>query len=97
MPRDSRFSHPLDVVKHPDLEPEVKRAILASWASDRAAIEGKPALRQPRGASKPIHIDEIFQAMDALDGGSGGQASARQWRPARRHRRHSANLDSRSG
>ena len=30
----SRFRNPYEVVHHPQLEPEVKRAILASWASD---------------------------------------------------------------
>src|SRR3546814_5705431 len=30
----ARFLHPFDVARHPDLEPEVKRAILASWASE---------------------------------------------------------------
>src|SRR5581483_8330984 len=34
----SRFLHPFDVARHPSLEPEVKRAILASWASDRSAV-----------------------------------------------------------
>src|SRR3546814_11192123 len=37
----ARFLHPFDVARHPDLEPEVKRAILASWASDRSAVRDK--------------------------------------------------------
>ncbi len=45
----SRFGDPFDVAQHPTLEPEVKRAILASWASDRVAVESKPALRRPPG------------------------------------------------
>src|SRR3546814_11121195 len=40
----SRFLHPFDVSRHPSLEPEVKRAILASWASDRCAVRTQPAL-----------------------------------------------------
>lgn len=43
----SRFLHPFDVARHPSMEPEVKRAILASWASDRFAVKVKPALRKP--------------------------------------------------
>src|SRR3546814_1010090 len=38
----ARFLHPFDVARHPDLEPEVKLAILASWASDRSAVRDKP-------------------------------------------------------
>ena len=38
----SRYLHPFDVAHHPSLEPEVKRAILASWASDRNAVESQP-------------------------------------------------------
>ena len=42
----ARYLHPFDVAHHPSLEPEVKRAILASWASDRHAVENQPAMRQ---------------------------------------------------
>jgi len=41
------FLDPFIVARHPQLEPEVKPAILASWASDRSAVEGQPALRRP--------------------------------------------------
>ncbi|BDD69070.1 hypothetical protein Sj15T_40910 (plasmid) [Sphingobium sp. TA15] len=37
------FIDPLDVAGHLKLEPEVKRATLLSWASDRAAVKGQPA------------------------------------------------------
>lgn len=63
----SRFLHPFDVVRHPSLEPEVKRAILASWASDRSAVENHPALRKPPGASRPVPVDDILDAMRSLD------------------------------
>jgi hypothetical protein len=65
----SRFLHPFDVAHHPDLEPEVKRAILASWASDRSAVRDKPALRKPRGAKRAVPIDEVLAAMRTLDEG----------------------------
>ncbi|PZU07411.1 hypothetical protein [Sphingomonas sp.] len=64
----SRYLHPFDVAEHPTLEPEVKRAILASWASDRVAVEGAPALRKPPGARQPVPIDDILAALRSLDG-----------------------------
>ncbi len=63
----SRFLHPFDVARHPSLEPEVKRAILASWASDRSAVEDRPALRKPPGAKRAVSIDDVLDAMHALD------------------------------
>ncbi|AHE52801.1 hypothetical protein [Sphingomonas sanxanigenens] len=63
-----RFLHPFDVARHPSLEPEVKRAILASWASDRSAVEDEPAMRKPPGARQAVPVDDVFAAMRALDG-----------------------------
>lgn len=63
----SRFVHPFDVAHHPSLEPEVKRAILASWASDRSAVKDQPAMRKPPGAKRAVPIDEVFAAMRSLD------------------------------
>lgn len=48
----SRFLHPFDVAHHPSLEPEVKRAILASWASDRSAVKNQPAMRKRPGVKR---------------------------------------------
>ena len=62
----SRFLHPFEVVRHPSMEPEVKRAILASWASDRAAVKDHPALRKVPGARVPVPIDDVFTAMRAV-------------------------------
>jgi hypothetical protein len=64
----SDFRRPFDVTRHPTLEPEVKRAILASWASDAAAVDSRPALRHPPGAARPFAVDEVFSALHALDG-----------------------------
>ena len=64
----SRFLHPFDVARHPSLEPEVKRAILASWASDRCAVKGKAALRKAPGAGESVSITELFAALRTLDG-----------------------------
>jgi len=68
----SRFLHPFDVAHHPSHEPEVKRAILASWASDRSAVKDHPAMRKPPGAKHAVPIDEVFAAMRSLDEPSTG-------------------------
>ena len=64
-----RFLHPFDVARQPSLEPEVKRAILASWASDRAAVRDRPALRKPPGAKRAVPVDDVLAAMRTLDRG----------------------------
>lgn len=74
----SRYLHPIDVARHPSLEPEVKRAILARWASDRSAVEGKPALRKPPGVRRAVPVDDVFAALRSLDTSSGGAGSTRQ-------------------
>ena len=56
------FAHPDEVVRNPDLTPNEKRAILASWASDACAVEGAPALRRvPDGRLAPF--DDIMDAL----------------------------------
>lgn len=63
----SRFLHPFEVVDHPSLEPEVKRAVLASWASDRSAVTDQPAMRKPPDAKRAVPINEVFAAIRSLD------------------------------
>ena len=65
----SRFLHPFDVARHPSLEPEVKRALLASWASDRSAVRNRPALRKPPGVRRAVPVDYVLAALRSLDGG----------------------------
>jgi len=65
----SKFHYPFGFMNHPQLEPEVKRAILASWASDASAVEGRPELRRPPGASEPVRFDDIMTVMRTLDNG----------------------------
>jgi hypothetical protein len=62
----SVFDHPRDVVAHPTISIGEKRAILASWASDAAAVASNPALRELPG-SHPVTIDEILEALSVLD------------------------------
>ena len=64
----ARYLHPFDVAHHRSLEPEVKRTILASWASDRYAVEDRPAMRQPPDLEDPVSIDDVFAALRSLDG-----------------------------
>ncbi len=71
----SRFLHPFDVARYPDLEPEVKRAILASWASDRFAVRDQPALRKPPGVKRAVPIDDVLAAMRTLDEGGDTRSS----------------------
>ena len=59
------FSHPMDVVRDPDLTLYEKRAILSSWASDACAAED-PEFRQPSGAA-PVKFDDIMDALLVLD------------------------------
>jgi len=40
------FHHPREVRYHPQFEPEVKQAILASWALDAASVKERPASRK---------------------------------------------------
>ena len=65
----SRFLHPFDVARHPSLEPEVKRALFASWASDRSAVRNRPALRKPPGVRRAVPVDDVLAALRSLDGG----------------------------
>ena len=71
----ANFQRPFDVARHPTFEPEVKRAILASWASDAAAVEGRPDLRHPPGLKQPVAVDDVFAALRSLDRASGQPSS----------------------
>lgn len=63
----SRFTHPFDVARHPTLEPEVKRTILASWASDASAVPDQPSLRRPADIDQPVPVDDVLAALRVLD------------------------------
>jgi len=65
------FSHPLEVVKDPDLDLADKRAILSSWASDACAVEGRPGWRWLLGTDAPVPLADIvteLRRLDDLDG-----------------------------
>ena len=61
------FKSPKDVLAHAAVMPEVKRMMLASWASDRFAVESQPALRKPPELPHPVPLDEVLAALRELD------------------------------
>src|SRR5205814_1818916 len=61
------FDHPRDVVADATLSLSEKRAILASWASDAAAVTSNPALRELAGTRRIVTIDEVLEALSMLD------------------------------
>lgn len=63
----SVFDHPRDVLADATLSRAEKRAILASWASDAAAVTSNPALRAIPGWKAPVSIDDILEALSSLD------------------------------
>jgi hypothetical protein len=58
---------PHELARHPQLEPEVKRAILASWASDEYTVRSQPRLRKPPELSRPVAVGEVLDALKTLD------------------------------
>ena len=47
--------------------PPEKRAILASWASDAAAVTSCPSLRAIPWTKNVVSIDDILEALSSLD------------------------------
>jgi hypothetical protein len=76
----SSYARPRDVVADQTLSIGEKRAILASWASDAAAVASNPALREWPGSNHAVTIDEVLEALSMLDhdpSGSPGGKPAR--------------------
>jgi len=63
----SVYDHPDDVVADQTISIGEKRAILASWASDAAAVASNPALRELPGSRRLVTIDDVLEALAALD------------------------------
>ncbi|BCG79304.1 hypothetical protein MesoLj113b_28460 [Mesorhizobium sp. 113-3-3] len=57
---------PSDVLKHPRMALDEKRALLASWASDAHAVENRPTLRKLDNG-KIVPVDDILRCLKALD------------------------------
>ena len=65
----SVYDHPRDVLADQTISTGEKRAILASWASDAAAVVSNPALRELPGSHRMVPIDDVLEALSALDHG----------------------------
>jgi hypothetical protein len=63
----SVYDHPRDVLTDQTLTLAEKRSILASWASDAAAVTSCPALRAIPGQRQAVSIDEVLGALSSLD------------------------------
>jgi hypothetical protein len=63
----SVYDHPRDVLSDETLSLAEKRSILASWASDAAAVTSCPSLRAIPGQKKLVSIDDILEALASLD------------------------------
>jgi hypothetical protein len=77
----SVYEDPRDVLADEELTVAEKRSILASWASDAAAVTSRPLLRAIPGRRKPVSIDDILEALSELDNGPrppGGIPARRQ-------------------
>jgi hypothetical protein len=75
------YDHPRDVLADEELTLAEKRSILASWASDAAAITSYPSLRALPGQLQPVSIDDILEALSELDNGPrppGGKPARRR-------------------
>ena len=72
---------PSDVLKHPRMSLDEKRALLASWASDAHAVENQPTLRKLDNG-KVVPVDDILRCLRALDqGGAAGKGLSHQAMP----------------
>jgi hypothetical protein len=65
-PRMGTSLYPEDVLAHPILSADEKRAVLASWASDAHALENAPALRRLDNGAV-VALDDILRALSELD------------------------------
>ncbi|HRF07503.1 MAG TPA: hypothetical protein PL193_02485 [Xanthobacteraceae bacterium] len=61
------YFHPSEIVKDPNIPVKRKRSLLADWASDRNAVESKPALRRNPVTGAHCTLAEIISALRSLD------------------------------
>src|ERR1700730_9755828 len=61
------FDHPRDVLADATLSRAEKRAILASWASDAAAVNSCPSLRAIPGTKNVVSIDDIVKPFPSVN------------------------------
>lgn len=63
----SFFRRPFDVARHPSFEPEVMRAILASWAPEAGGPQRRTVIRRAPGPAKPTAVDDVSAPRRSLD------------------------------
>lgn len=61
------YAHPDDVLADQRLSLSEKRAVLASWVSDRCAVESQPALRVAPWSARAVTFDDVMEALQKLD------------------------------
>lgn len=61
------FGHPSEVLRSETLSTAEKRCVLAAWASDAFAVEGKPWLRQLPGSAETVPVSLIIRSLKRLD------------------------------
>ena len=88
IPRGLSFPH--QVVNHPDLSLEERRAILSAWASDASAVPDMPTLRQLPATPFPVTFASIQEARDRVD-----QAAETGWYAGDRGRGFGSSSDPR--
>ena len=71
------FSHPNDVLDHPELTDAERRVILASWASDARAVEGAHWMRRLDNGST-VTLAEVLDALRQLDARDAARAPVRR-------------------
>jgi hypothetical protein len=76
----SAYDHPRDVLADARLSVAEKRAVLASWASDAAAVSSNPALRELAGVYAKVDIDEVLEALSSLDPDPSGSPGGKPYR-----------------
>ncbi|MFL6792307.1 MAG: hypothetical protein ACJ8EE_14200 [Bradyrhizobium sp.] len=76
----SYYDHPRQVLGDRTLSLAEKRAILASWASDAAAVASNPALRALPGANGAVTIDDVLEALSTLDRDPSGSPGGKPMR-----------------
>ena len=60
------FGTPSEVLEA-EISTEQKRCVLAAWASDAFAVEGKPWLRKIPGAAELVPLEHILRSLRRLD------------------------------
>lgn len=61
------YRHPFEAARRPTFEPEVKRAMLASLASEAAANPSRSKLRKPADLDRTIRVANVFDALRVVD------------------------------